>query len=231
LAFSGPKNHARRSADKQSDSKHTAWAKYVCPVKANARKTAGSRTGSIQVALSKPSQGKSKAEEAWPPAPVKPLDVGVFDIQGVILRGSDLEKEEQRKQELQLQRRLRTDKVCQMQATQCALRQKHDAWLRNKSSCKGKGLPSKESYDSAALAVGMSIESVGHLYSLREAQSAKTQVPKNKSAGFKDPERSSSTAETEAPTVSEMLQDLDDESARNSNSPKSRNSPEPAEDA
>lgn len=204
-AFSG--GTIRDKKPKKSPSRHTAWARYVCPVKASAR-----RTGSTQIPLtaSRGSQCKKQAQQALLPSP----DISFFDFNRVILRGSDSEKEEQRRSDLQQQRRLLADKARKVQVSQCALRQKHDSWLKNKPICKGKGLASEDSHDAAVMA-GISRDSDGQLYSLRESESESKvmQVSQNEKDISKDSGRvSSMSAETDAPTITEV-QDLEEEYA------------------
>lgn len=224
-AFSGTQNERKPKLE----SRHTAWAKLVCPVMAKSRRTAGSRK--IQVGLSKRAarcpdsqmesssrtQGKTETDQTWVfgaelPAPP---DISLLDINKVILRGSDLDREKQRREEVQRQTRLRADKVRKMQASQCALRQKHDAKTRNKANRKDEGLSSMVSNDVVEECAPVVAEqacakwwrrngSAGHLCSLKE------EVSPAFSAAPKDSGRTSSmSAETEATTAAE-LQDLDE---------------------
>jgi len=163
-------------------------------------------------------QGKTETDQTWVfgaelPAPP---DISLLDINKVILRGSDLDREKQRREEVQRQTRLRADKVRKMQASQCALRQKHDAKMRNKANRKDEGLSSVASNDVVEECAPVVAEqacakwwrrngSAGHLCSLKE------EVSPALSAAPKDTGRTSSmSAETEATTAAE-LQDLDDE--------------------
>jgi len=215
LAFPGSKK-VKRPKDKKHDSKHTAWAKFVCPAKGS-RKAAHSQGKSKCL---KKNHGMAQGVQDCLPDP----GISLFDIHRVILRGSELEKEEKRKVEMQMQRRKRTDKVCEMQAVQIALRQKHDARLKNKSLCKSKDASSNNACKSAELA-GQSMNCVGYLYSLREQQVIENSVPlegnqelllsqNDSQDDLKDGQASSTSAETdgEASSVSDILQDTDDES-------------------
>lgn len=160
-------------------------------------------------------QGKTETDQTFVfgaelPAPP---DISLLDINKVILRGSDLDREKQRREEVQRQTKLRADKVRKMQASQCALRQKHDARIRNKANRKDEGLSSVASNDlveecepvvaEQACAKWWVRGSAGHLSPLKE------EVSPAFSAAPKDLGRPES-AETEATTAAE-LQDLDDE--------------------
>lgn len=225
MALPGANTKVKRSEDKRPDSKHTAWAKMVCPVKASARKSSASpRRGTAGFAKGR--QGKTEAEQAWLPDP----NISFFDINRVILRGSDLERETQRKLELQQQRRQRADKVFEMQAVQIALRQKHNARLQSKSVRKNKAV---EPHNSAVLD-RTSTDSVGYIYSLSEQRIAEMEVTENHAKDASKDGRASSMSgesrETEAPTVGSVLQDTDDESVSRRASPEMRESTADEED-
>jgi len=236
LAFPG--SQVKRPKDKRPDSKDTAWAKSVA-------KSVCSAKGNRKAAHS---QGKSKCAKRYQEMTASTYDkqatrdfsstydkqatrdslpdpgISLFDIHKVILRGTELENEEKRKIEIQMQRRKRTDKVCEMQAIQMALRQKHDARLKKKVLCNKKEVSSNSSCKSAAQA-GLSMNCVGYLDSVSEEQITETQG--NGSArgkqelllsrndvqdDLKDGRASSMSAETDAEALTDVVQDTDDES-------------------
>eukprot|EP00746_Dinoflagellata_sp_MGD_P155646 gnl/MRDRNA2_/MRDRNA2_85479_c1_seq1.p1 gnl/MRDRNA2_/MRDRNA2_85479_c1~~gnl/MRDRNA2_/MRDRNA2_85479_c1_seq1.p1 ORF type:complete len:288 (+),score=65.04 gnl/MRDRNA2_/MRDRNA2_85479_c1_seq1:106-969(+) len=211
MAFPGSKTQVKRLEDKRYRSKHTAWAKLVCPVKASERKSTASQRAaafsSLKISrgtagLSRGSQGKSEPEQAQLPD----SDIRLFDGHRVILRGNDLEKEEQRKLQVQQQRRQCAEKVCEMQAIQIALRQKHNARFQSKCLQNKTRVSEKDSMNHSA----------GHFYSLKgqriEEEEVADSQAKDASKDGRATSMSHGSGDTEAPTIGETLQDTDDES-------------------
>jgi hypothetical protein len=198
MAFPGAKSQVKRSTDKQYHSKHTAWAKHVCPVKASERRSTPSQRRGMP-GLSKGRQGRPEVEHAWLPEP----DIRLLDADRVILRGSDLEKEANRKLELQEQRRKHAEKACEMQAVQIALRQKHSTRMHQNK----KGLSEKDASNLPVLdhtSIDAEVRtSIGYLYSLSEQRGREVEVPERQAKdAFKDGRASSMSGgsrETEAP--------------------------------